>query len=495
VDRHEHSQFDGNGLVQLLKPPTLSGRGPRYRRLAEALRAAIQRGDLPAGVLLPPERLLARQLAVSRSTVVAAYDLLRDEQLVDRRQGSGTRVRNIQSPPPRESELGRMLRRPSLVTDANRRPGEIVDLLGAYLLGTSGLPALAFEDVEAEVVSLSYTAGYLPLGYPPLREAIARHLTRRGLPTQPQQVLVTAGAQQAIHLGAWLYVQRGDHVLVENPTYPGALDVFTALGARVSGVPTRRNGVALDRLAELVEREAPRLMYLIPTYQNPTGGVLSQHGRRALAALVDSQQIPLLEDDSLTELGIDGEPPSPVASLSRDGPILTIGSLSKLCWAGLRIGWLRGPEPVVTQLGRLKAAGDLGGSLPSQVIATRVFAALDEFRRERKPLIAERLDLVSHLLSSLLPAWSWDRPLGGLCLWVRLPYGTATEFSQVALRFGVSIVPGSVASVDGSFDDYLRLPFGHPPDVLEEGIKRLARAWQAYAPRGQARGQHVSVIV
>jgi DNA-binding transcriptional MocR family regulator len=495
VDRHEQGQFEGNGLVRLLGAPTLGGPGPRYRRLAEALRAAIQRGELTDGSLLPAERLLARQLSLSRSTVVAAYDLLRDEQLVDRRQGSGTRVRNVHSPQPRGSELGRMLRRPSLVANVNDRPGEVIDLLGAYLLGTSGLPAVAWQDVEAEVTSLSHTSGYSPLGYPPLREAIARHLTLRGLATQPQQVLVTAGAQQAIHLGAWLYLQRGDRVLVENPTYPGALDVFTALGARVTGLPAGRNGVALDRLGELVEREAPRLMYLIPTYQNPTGGVLSQHGRRALAELVDRHQVPLLEDDSLAELGIDSEPPPPVATFAPNSPILTIGSLSKLCWAGLRIGWLRAQDSVVTQLGRLKAASDLGGSLPSQVIATRVFDALDDFRRERRPLIVERLDLVSHLLSSLLPVWSWDRPQGGLCLWIRLPYGSAAEFSQVALRFGVSIVPGSVASADGSFDEYLRLPFGHPPELLEEGIKRLARAWQAYAPRGQPRGQHVTVIV
>jgi DNA-binding transcriptional MocR family regulator len=263
----------------------------------------------------------------------------------------------------------------------------------------------------------------------------------------------------------------------------------------VTGLPTRRNGVVVDRLSELVEREAPRLMYVIPTYQNPTGGVLSQHGRRALAALVERHQIPLLEDDSLADLGIDSGPPVPVAAFAPNSPILTIGSLSKLCWAGLRIGWLRAQEPVVTQLGRLKAASDLGGSLPAQVIATRLFGALDDLRRERRPLIAERLDLVSRLLRSLLPAWSWDRPQGGLCLWIRLPHGSAGEFSQVALRFGVAIVPGTVASADGGFDEYLRLPFGHPPAVLEEAITRLARAWHAYTPSGQARGQHVTVIV
>jgi DNA-binding transcriptional MocR family regulator len=496
MDRHDQSQLETNGLVDWLREPARAGRGPRYRRLADALRGAIKRGDLADGVRLPPERALARQLAVSRATVVAAYDILRDEQLLDRRQGSGTRVRNTASPRPGGMEVGRMLRRPSLVGGTGERPANVIDLLGAYLLGVGGLPAVAFEHFDADLAALSHSSGYAPLGYQPLRDAISTYLTRRGLATQPQQVLITAGAQQAIHLAAWLYVQRGDRVLVENPTYPGALDVFTGIGAHLIGVPTRRSGVAVERVAELIEREAPRAMYIIPTYQNPVGGVLSQHGRQALASLVESHQTPLLEDDSLIELGIDGEPPLPIACFARStSPILTIGSLSKLCWPGLRIGWVRAAEPIITQLGRLKATTDLGGSLPAQVIATHIFGAIEDIRRERAPVLAERLELVSRLLSSLLPTWSWDRPRGGLCLWVRLPYGSAGEFSQVASRFGVSIVPGTVASTDGGYDDYVRLPFGHPPAVLEEGIQRLARAWRAYAPGGQERGQNVAVIV
>jgi DNA-binding transcriptional MocR family regulator len=495
MDRHSQSQSELNGLIGVLGPLVAGGRGPLYRRLADALRAAIGRGELPDGFLLPTERLLARRLAVSRSTVVAAYDLLRDERLVERRQGSGTRVRHPQAPRPRPFELGRVFTRPSLVSEAADRPDATIDLLGAYLLGSTGLPAETLKEAEAEIAALSETSGYSPLGYPPLREAIASYLTRRGLVTSPRQVLVTAGAQQAIHLGAWLYVQRGERVLTENPTYPGALDVFTALGARLVGVPTRRNGVALDALREQVERDRPRLLYLIPTYQNPVGGVLTQHGRRTLAALVDGHNIPLLEDDSLADVGLEGDVPLPVAAFAPNSPILTIGSLSKVCWGGLRIGWLRAQEPVVVQLGRLKAASDLGGSLPAQVIATRLFESLDEIRRQRRALIAERLDRMSDLLSSLLPDWSWDRPLGGLCLWVRLPHGSATEFSQVCPRHGVSIVPGSIASPDGSFDEYLRLPFGHPPAVLEEAIRRLARAWRAYTPAAQPRGQSVSVIV
>jgi DNA-binding transcriptional MocR family regulator len=169
--------------------------------------------------------------------------------------------------------------------------------------------------------------------------------------------------------------------------------------------------------------------------------------------------------------------------------------LSKLFWAGLRVGWLRAPEPVIAQLGRLRAVADLGGSLPGQVIASRLLLAYDDIRRARRPVIAQRLELVTRLLTETLPDWSWDSPQGGLCLWVRLPYGSATEFAQAALRAGVSIVAGSVASSDGSFDDHVRLPFGHRPETLHEGIRRLGYAWRTYAPSEEPRAQRMAVIV
>jgi len=485
-------QSDTNGLLQQLDAWS-GGGGPLYQRLAAALRTAIARGDLPIGELLPPERVLARQLAVSRTTIATAYALLCDEELLERRQGSGTRVRS--APPQRGGGLPGTLNRNTLFRRMTDRPGGTIDLTGAYLLEPGGLPDTVLEGVYDEMAPLAETSGYSPLGYAPLREAIGAHLSARGLPTSAEQVLVTSGAQQAIYLGAWLYVQRGDTALVENPTYPGALDALTAVGARLVGVRTGRHGPDVSALAEHIVHASPRLMYLIPSYQNPVGGVLGEPSRRALASLVQQHQVPLLEDDSLSGLSIVGEPPPPVAAFAPQGPILTAGSLSKLFWAGLRVGWIRAPEPVIAQLGRLKAVADLGGSLPGQVIASRLLGAYDDIRRSRRPVIAERLELATGLLAEFLPDWSWATPQGGLCLWVRLPYGSATEFAQIALRAGVSIVAGSVASPDGSFDDHIRLPFGHRPEMLEEGIRRLARAWQSYAPAEEPRAQSLAVIV
>jgi DNA-binding transcriptional MocR family regulator len=227
------------------------------------------------------------------------------------------------------------------------------------------------------------------------------------------------------------------------------------------------------------------MAYLIPTYHNPVGGVLGAHQRRRVARLVGDSQMMLIDDQCLASLGLGrDDPPPAIATFAPEASILTVDSLSKLGWGGLRVGWIRAPESIIARFGRLKAVVDLGGSLPSQLIATRVLEHYDSLRRDRRKLLAE-----------LLPDWSWDQPLGGLCLWVRLPRGTGAEFAQVALRHGVSVVPGPVASPDGGFAEYLRLPFGHLPSALEEGIRRLARAWAAYVPAREPRRQTLEVIV
>ena len=474
--------------------------GPLYQRLADALRAAITRGDLPLGTRLPAERQLAEHLLISRSTVVAAYEMLSSQELVERRQGSGTRVQ-YRAPQPRGAQprrgLGRSLSRNAFfrrITDAGAE--ETIDLVGAYLLSSGGLPASTLAGVEQEVAGLTRGSGYMPLGYTPLRSAIANYLNARGLPTTIDQVMVTSGAQQAIYLTASMFLEPGDTVLVENPTYPGALDAFANCGARLACVGTARGGADIDSLSDLVERVSPRLVYLIPTFNNPVGGVMPEQRRRVLARLIDDQQLPTIDDECLASLSLDDDAiPPPIATFADSAPILTVDSVSKLGWAGLRVGWVRAPEELIARLGRIKAVADLGSSLPGQVIATRILENFEEIRGQRRVSLIERFELMCDLLRHWLPTWTWDVPRGGLCLWVRLPYGNASDFAQVALRHRVSVVAGPVASADGSFGDYLRLPFGHEPLVLEEGVRRLAAAWKAYEPQHEQRHQTLSVIV
>jgi DNA-binding transcriptional MocR family regulator len=287
-------------------------------------------------------------------------------------------------------------------------------------------------------------------------------------------------------------------VVLEDPTYPGAIDVMDSAGGVLVAAPTGRLGVDMARLADLLVQHAPRLVYLIPTFHNPVGGVLPERSRRDLARLIESAGVLLLEDTSVAELDLDGgrEPPAPIASFAHsDAPIAVVGSCSKLFWGGLRIGWVRAPEPMIASLTRFKAVCDLGGSLPSQVIAARLFDHFAEVRQRRRRELKQRLQLMEDLLHELLPGWSWERPQGGACLWVRMPHGNATQLAQVALRHGVSIVPGPVASPRSGFGDYVRLPFSLTPEVIEAGLRRLAQAWSAYRPAAESRRQSLSVIV
>ncbi len=500
-----HSQLPTSGLDSSsqplldLLPLWTPGRGPLYRSLASALREAIQRGQFASGTRLPSERQLAQRLRISRTTVVAAYDVLREEDLVERRQGSGTHVRYRAQPSPASPTSGATysLTRNTLFRRLTDGPDETIDLVAAYLVSPRGLPRAMLEGLEREVVEMSEGPGYAPLGHAPLRRAIASHMSRFGLPTQPDEVLVTSGAQQAIHLAGMLILQHGDTVVVENPTYPGALDAFTTAGARLAWVNTGRTGADVEAIDALAVRLNPRLVYVISTFQNPVGSVMPPRQRRRLAQLSEDRQLPIIDDQCLAALGLgQDEPPPPIATFgSADAQVLTVDSISKLGWGGLRVGWVRAAEPIVARLARLKAVTDLGGSLPGQAIARRLLESFDELRADRRALLQERFELVSGWLGKLLPTWSWERPQGGLCLWVRLPSGTAAEFAQVALRHGVSVVPGPVASPDGSFADYLRLPFGHQPAALEEGLRRLATAWAAYEPGQGPRGQSLEVIV
>jgi DNA-binding transcriptional MocR family regulator len=458
------------------------GRGPLYTGLADALRAATARGDVPPGTRLPAERALAVALSVSRGTVVAAYDLLRSDGLLDSRQGSGTWVRPEAARPIgllNDGEPAAAARRLSgRLVDGS--PG-VIDLAVSAVPGLDGLPeALLAMPCAADLEELAGGHGYQPLGLPALRERIAAYHRRDGVPTGPEQVVVTAGAQQAIALVAQLLVRPGDAVVVEAPTYPGALDVFGRLGARIVPVPAEGSWARTGALRAAVEANAPRLVYLGAACANPTGSVMAETRRREIARLADERQVYVVEDNALADVVLEGRRIPPVAAFSRTGRVLTLGSLSKVAWGGLRVGWVRGPTGFVDPLGRLKAATDLGSSALPQVVACRVLDDLPALAGRRVQLLRERRAAAQEELARLLPCWSWTEPTGGLSLWIRLPGGNADAFVQVALRHGVDVTPGSAHAVDDGCDDRLRLSYGGRPEVLREGIGRLAAAWREY---------------
>jgi DNA-binding transcriptional MocR family regulator len=258
-------------------------------------------------------------------------------------------------------------------------------------------------------------------------------------------------------------------------------------------VPVGDRGVSAEVLRDVVERASPRLVYLVPTFHNPTGSLAPEATRRAIARIAEESGVPIVEDDTLADLTLGPEPPPPIAAFSREGPVVTVGSLSKVLWGGLRIGWVRAPEPILARLTRLKILTDLGSSILSQLAAVELLARIEAIRRARRREVRAKYGRMARLLKSLLPSWSWTPPAGGLTLWVKLPHGDATGFAQVALRHGVAVVPGPIASPDSSGTDRLRLPFVHEADTMAEGMQRLARAWRAYSP--QIRAERTSLIV
>ena len=474
------------------------GAGPVYRKLAGAIQSAIERGEIGRGSRLPSERVLAQRLALSRTTVVSAYEVLRRDRWIESRQGSGTRVTGPETRGPglrlREDPSGSFRRHPvyrSLVDG----PGGTIEFLGAHLPAPDLLTREALHLDEKALRELTRGPGYLPMGLPALRQAIARHMTQSGVETAEDQVLVTHGAQQAIGLAGALLLERGDAVVVENPTYLGSIDIFTGLGARLLTVPVGGDAAWVARLKETVTRAAPRLIYLMPTFQNPTGAVLPEASRRALARLSRDLQIPIVEDNTLADLSLGPRPPAPIASFDAAAPILTVGSLSKLFWGGLRIGWIRASEEILARITRLKIMADLGGSLFGQLIAVRLLAEAERVKAIRRREMRERLNRLTTLLTRRLPEWSWVPPAGGLSLWVKLPRGDANTFSQVALRHGVAVVPGTLASPDGGCADQLRLPYVLEAVPMREGVERLARAWDAYAGSSGMRRSAAGVLV
>jgi DNA-binding transcriptional MocR family regulator len=202
-----------------------------------------------------------------------------------------------------------------------------------------------------------------------------------------------------------------------------------------------------------------------------------------------------VEDLTLAGTGLADDGPPPIASYTKHAPILTMGSFSKLFWAGLRVGFLRGPEALITRIGRWKALADLGSPLYSQAIAVRLVSEWRTAEKMRRRELIPKLDLLEKLLTTHLPGWTWKRPKGGLLLWVRMDRGDASELGLQAARHGVTIVPGSGNSPDHHFGNYIRFPFVADPKSMEDGIVRLAMATNEYQPKATTSHGSFDVIV
>lgn len=467
------------------------GGEPLFRQIADQLRQAVQNGRLARGARLPPERLLARALGVNRTTVLAAYNVLKRDGIVAGHVGRGTEVVGAAAPAaPAWSEVLRPatgfdpLIRDLLGSDDPAVVSLALGMPAADLLPVDELAELhgrALAEAGAQALMYSPTEGL-----PELRDALVERLQGRGMAVSRGEVLVTTGSQQALDLLARVLVSPGDTVVVEEPSYVGMLQVLRAAGARVVSVPLDDEGLRLERLESVLARAQPRLIYTLPTFQNPSGAVMSLARRRRLLELAARYQVPVVEDDPYSELRYEGEAVPPLKALDRRGLVFHVGTISKTLCPGLRLGWLVGPAPIVRQLALAKQISDLHPATPGQWVLARFLreGGLDRHLARVRPHYERRRDA---LIAALDPVRrrgvEWERPCGGIFLWMRLPPTVSmARLLAEAARERVAFLPGGVCSADGSAAHSMRLNFSASPvNRLREGARRLVRAIEASA--------------
>lgn len=446
---------------------------PLYAGLARRVRELLTAGEIPAEVRLPAERELAGELDVSRVTVASAYRVLREEGFARTRHGSGT--------------VTALPDVPSGWTPPSTTPG-VIDLAHAAPEAASQLLP-AYEQALAELPAHLPAHGYAPSGLPQLRAAVAGWFTSRGLPTDADQVVVTAGVGDAAALTLGTLLEPGDRVLVEHPTYPGAVRLVAAAGGRcVPAAVDPADPDALVRTAQLVTRQSsPRLAYLMPDCSNPTGTALSATGRRRLAATLWQHGVVTLADEVSTGLELDAPTAPPFAAGVPDVATVTVGGLSKAVWGGLRIGWLRTEAGLAARLGEALSRRQLSVGVLDQLAATVLVRQLDEVLEQRRTLLRERRAVLLAELATQLPSWSAPIPTGGLAVWCRLPPGTSsTALTAAAAERGLLLAEGRAFGTGHAFDDHLRLPFTLPPERLRAAVGVLARLDREARPAAAA---------
>jgi DNA-binding transcriptional MocR family regulator len=436
-------------------------REPAYEALADGIRLLCLDNRLAPRTALPAERELAAARQISRSTVAAAYRSLRDSAHITSTRGSGSVTL-----PLRRNDLGR----------ASSIEGAI-DLQQASPPAWPGLAGVMSEVAQSSSTIVS-RVGYDVFGRIELREAIARRYCDRGIPTTAGEIVVTTGAQSAIHLLASVLLGRGDRVLIETPTYPHAADALRRADARLVGVPvTTDEGWDLDRAEQAFARTLPVLAYLMPDFQNPTSRSMGAEDRDAILQAAERSGTVLVLDETTADLDID-RGPVPAGFIDGDPSLIVrVGSLGKTVWGGLRVGWIRAETDLIRRLVASRPAHDLGTPEFEQAIAAAVFPQFGAVVAQRSHVLRDGREAVVGALQAMLPEWRTPRADGGVSLWIELDAPLSSALVMDVRSRGLLLSAGPRFSVDGGHDRHLRIPFTAAPDELSRGVEILAEAW------------------
>lgn len=463
---------------------------PIFRQVVREIQDLIRAGALPEGFRLPPERRLADALGVNRSTIFNAYRELKALGLVDAHVGRGTAV--LRAPAPIPDAIGVPWRQLFRESVARSHDPIIADLLALteredVISFSIGLPApelLPLDILRQHTTELIRDVGsavvlHCPTeGHTPLRETLAQWVAARGIRAQASDVLVVSGSQQGLDLVARVFIDPGDVVVVEEPTYIGALQSFRVAGAKIIGIPVDEDGMRTDILASILERERPKLIYTLPTYQNPSGAVMSLDRRRHLLDLAARWHVPILEDDPYSELRYEGEPLPSLKALDENELVLYQSTFSKALFPGLRIGYLVVPPVVLRQLALAKQGVDLHANTFSQYLldrfvreghfATHIEKSKKAYRR-RRDRMAEALKRDTSI------GLDFAVPRGGFYIWCRLPDGVEQSalLANAAAR-GVVFLPGRACYPTEPTENCIRLNFSHASEEeIGVGVERF----------------------
>ncbi|WP_417235484.1 PLP-dependent aminotransferase family protein [Arthrobacter sp.] len=446
---------------------------PAYAWLADGIRQLVANGRVMHGTALPSERDLVAAVGLSRTTVSRAYAELRDRGFASAKVGSGTVVRVPGGPASGGAEPLPIGAR-GLAADEGS-----IDLTCAAPAAPLGLAdeyATALDQLPAYIGGM----GYYPLGVPALREAIANHYSGRGLPTDPGQVIVTAGALAGIATVARAILGRGATVLAESPSYPNSVLSLRRQGVRMAPVPIGPDGTDLDVVGHALRATGAAAMLCLPDFHNPTGTLLGNAGRERWAHELQAAGTVGIVDETSAALWLDQAPDVlPMAAFG--DRVFTVGSSSKSHWGGLRLGWIRAPRSEAAGVAQARMTLDLGVPLLEQLVLARLLERSSGLVPETRERLRANRDWL-HAGLSRLPGWSIRRPAGGLSLWCNLPSASSTALAAETARHGVLLAPGSTFAVeDHGLERWIRVPYALPRDDLERALPVITSAWERIA--------------
>lgn len=464
---------------------------PIYKQIADFVEQGISTGEYSSESMLPSERVLAKELGVNRSTVVAAYDELQSHGIVERKKGSGTRISTDIWGVSRKRipNWGRYVEGGSFLPNlpfiqqiqSETRKNNLINLSSGEL-SPNLWPSEQFSSIFTNHPFLESLGYDHPKGNASLRETISAHVsTYRHIQIPSSSILITSGAQQALHLIVQCLLKPGDAIAIENPSYFYSLPLFRSAGLKIYYLQVDQDGVSPDDIVDLYKKHRIRMVFLNPDYQNPTGINLHPRRRKKILDISSEFGIPIVEDDPYSLTSFDGKKISTLKSMDDNGTVLYVSSLSKIVASGLRIGWIMGPPQVIDRLADAKQQIDFGHSIFPQWVA-------DAFLKDpyfdihismlRQELRERCREAVSSLEEFLHDEIEFIPPKGGIHIWGRLKTKVnENQLLEEAMNRGVSFIPGSV---HGTGKGYVRFTFGREePARIREGISRFAEALKA----------------